>query len=316
MSIVVSNAFHRPAAFQAVYVRQASGKWQTLGSIVGGTISFPNYEEMDSVGRNKSHGISVVAKCNMKQASLVEIELLPTLCNGANDFLFKMADAATVSTSAAYEGWILLTAEQIGVKAKVVLDGTPENNRKIELDWMGSVKFSEWGDAIKPTLIDTDFEVTGGSGTFKEIGTYTAAKDGGQPTNDHMVPSGVASVTICTTGGSPLTLGKVNNVKGSLEFIAEPDGLKRHDCFAVKIDLAYDWMQTDATNLLQIDEFAQLNPDVVATFYSGLILTLTNTAGISTNYNSSADYSKQKVVGFKHTGSIPMTAFTGIVSEA
>lgn len=311
-----SNAYHRPAAFRSVYIRASGEKWATLGSISGGVLNFPNFSENDSIGRNKAHAVAFTAKCNMKQASLTEIELLDAMCSGANDFLFKLSDAATVTTSQDYEGWVYLTAAQVGLKTKVVLDGTPENNRKIELDWSGSLLLTELSAAVKATISAADFGSTASSAeTFYGIGTYSATTDGGLPTNAHMRPNGVSSITLDSAGGSsPQTMGKIKDFVGSLDFISDPDGLKRHCPYAMKIDIAYNWMQTDAANLLNLDEMVGFDPKIIITFLSGLVVTLDNVTGITTDYEVSGDFDKIKVVKFNHTGSILTTSFDGIVS--
>lgn len=316
-SVTISNAYHRPAAFRAVYARQTGGKFGTLGSISGGVLNFSNYEEANSVGQNKAHAVAFTAKCNMKQASLVELELLDTIVAGDVDFLFKLSDAATVSVSTAYEGWVLLTAAQVGVKAKVNLDGDPSNNRHIELEWSGSLLLSEFSAAVKATLQGSDFDSNEGSNAFMAIGTYTHDADGGLPINSHMHPNGVSKVELENVATATyVDIGKVNNFKGSLEFLSDPDGLKRHACYATAVDISYDWMQTDAADLLNLATVAGLDINLKITFLSGLIVTLSNQVGLTWDYEVSGDFDKIKVVKFKHTGRILTTSFDGIVSGA
>lgn len=317
-SITVSNAYHRPAAFRAVYAKAPAKVFQTLGSISGGELKFTNFAEADSQGRNKAHAIGFTAKCKMKQASLIELELLDTLQNGTNDFLFQLSDAAAVpDTAAATEGWVGLTSAQVNVKAKPILDGTPENNRVIELEWSGSLLLSELDAAVKYSLEKSYFDDGSVGDPFFAIGTYDmTTHNGGLPTNSHIVPNGVSKIEIAATGGAYVELGRVKNFKGSFDFLSDPDGLKRHSVYAVAVDLEYEWMQTDAADLLNLDAMDVLDVDVKVTMLSGLIITLSNQVGITTDYEVSGDFDKIKVVRFKHTGKILTTSFDGIVSGA
>ena len=160
-----------PAAFQAVYIKTGSEKWQTLGAISNGVLNINTFSAPDSLTRNKAiNSIGFSAKCRMMQSSSIALLLLDNICDGSNSFLFKMTDAATVTTSAAYAGWIYVTNSQVGCKGKVVADGTPEDNRYIELEWQGSIYNSDANETamLKPTLQTADFEATGSGGTDRK----------------------------------------------------------------------------------------------------------------------------------------------------
>lgn len=314
-----SPANIKAAAFLGVYIRGSAEKWATLGSIANGVLNVEGFESDDSLGRNRSNGAqNFTAKCLMKQTSLVELELLGTICNGQNDFLFKLTDAETPAGSAAKVGWVYVTAAQVGVKANTVCDGTPEDDRHIELEWQGSIIL---GDAtqtamLKPTLAAADFGSTASSGeTFYGIGVYTAATDGGSPDNSHLKPCGVSTVTLeDATDSGAQTIGPIQNVKMNYEMIATQDGIRRFLPNSMAINIEYDWMASDNADLLLLDNMVQRNINIVVTMLDGVVFTLANQVGIKSKLDISGDMDKNRVVNFSHRGKVLQSTFASIVS--
>ena len=312
-----SPANIRAAAFLAVYAKRGAEKWQTLGSIAQGVLDVEGFETDDSLGRNRSNGAAnFTAKCLMKQAALTELELLDTLCDGTNEFLFKLSDAVSPA-GAATVGYVHVTADQVGVKAKIVADGTPEQDRHIELDWQGSILYSDSNQTalLKPTLAAADFEATGSGGTFHAIGLYTAATDGGAPNNTHLKPCGVSSVTLENTDeAGTQTMNPIQNVKLSIEMLATQDGIRRFLPNSVAIDMEYDWMASDNADLLLLNEMVNKNVNIVMTFLDGLVITLVNQTGIKTKFEVSGDMDKNRIVQFVHRGRVLQSTLDSIVS--
>jgi hypothetical protein len=313
----------KPAAFLGVYVRESGGKWQTLGSIEGGVLNIKDFSAPDSLKRNKAiNCYDFTAKCRMKQAALIELELLDSLCNGANDFLFKLTDAVTPA-GAASAGWIQVTAAQVGVKAKLVMDGDPSTDRHIELDWQGSIYKSDANEVLlyTPTLAAADFASTATTGTFcgtsgvGGIGTYTATTDGGSPTNSHLKPNGLASVTLDLAGGSsPVTIAPITNVKMSFEMVAQQDGIRRWLPCSLDINAEYDVMASLNADLLLLGNMSVVDVKAILTSLDGLIVTLDNQVGIETNFEVSGDMDKNRIIRITHKGAVLQSSFDGIVS--
>lgn len=307
----------QPAAFIAVYIRPSGAKWQTLGAINSGVLNVRSFASGDSLTRNKGiNSLGFTAKCNMMQAALIELELLDSICAGTNDFLFKLSDAVAI-TGVASAGWVLVSAAQVGVKAKIVGDGTPEDNRHIELEWQGSIYNSDANVValLKPTLAAGDFEATGTGGTFHAIGVYTAATDGGNPDISHIKPCGVASVTLdAPATSSPDTITPIQNVKLGLEMLANQDGLLRFLPNSLDINIEYDWMATGNGDLLLLDNASQSDVKVVVTMIDGVVFTFDNQTGIETNFEASGDMDKNRVVRFTHKGKVLQASLDGIVS--
>jgi hypothetical protein len=312
----------KPAAFFAVYVKDTtSSKWQTLGSISKGVLNVADFTSPDTLTRNKFIGaLNFTAKCEMKQCSLIELELLDSLCNGTNDFLFKLSDAVAITTgSVASAGWVEVTAAQVGVKAKVVADGTPENNRVIELEWQGSILSSTANQIalFTPSLIDTSFASSADSATavFYAIGTYTSAKDGGSPSNTQIRPCGVSTVTIDTSPASGAeTLSPIQNVKMSYEMLATQDGIRRHLPNALDIKVEFDWMATLNADLLWGDNMSILDVKLIVTMLDGVLFTLDNVTGFASNFEVSGDMDKNRVWRFTFEGKVLQSSFDGLVS--
>lgn len=315
-----SLAYQRPASFQYVYVRPSGELYQTLGALQDAQLMFEEYVEQDSLGKNKSFAYEFTASCKLMQAGLTVLELLDSLSAGGHSFLFKMHDAASIPTggSAATEGWILLTAAQIGApKCTIMYDGPANQKVYVLVEWRGSLLRSEIDAAVKAAIDDNEFEATGGSGTFKGIGVYTAALDGGLPDVTQILGAGVSSITLADTGGAAQTLGPVKNFKLKMEMVDDDeDDRRRYQPFAVDVDMSYEWMETDAANLLNLDAFADSEIDAVVTMRNGLIFTFSNKLGIDCAYVVGTDLKKKKVIRFRHRGQILKTALDGIVSTA
>ena len=308
---------HRPAGFKNVYLRPSTELYQTIGATSEGTLKFTEHRGQDGQGRNKSWGYEFTASCKMLQASLVELELLDTICAGTGAWLFRLSDSGAIPSNAAVtEGWVLLSAAQVGCKAKWVCSGDGSANSYILLEWQGFVKWSEMDAAVKASIDDNEFEATGGTGSIKTIGTYTAALDGGNAAVTHILPSGIASITLAETGGATATVGPVKNAKIEFSFMSdsETDSRRRFIPHMVRADISYEWMETDAANLLNLDEFTNTEVDVVITTLGGVVITLTNKVGISTEFESVGNFDKVRVIRFLHMGDMLKTDFDGVVS--
>ena len=311
-------AYIYPAAFMAVYVKgTTANKWQTLGSISNGVLNIEDNEADDALGRNYAiNSVKFTAKCRMMQSSLVELELLDHLTDGTNAFLFKTSDAETVAGSTTI-GWIGVTAAQVGVKARVVCDGTPEDNRYIELEWQGTIYKNDANMILllTPTLAASDFGSTAVQTDYYTIGTYTAATDGGSPTMSQIRTCGVSTMQIDGAGlSSPDTLTPITNVKMSFEMLAAEDGFKRFLPQSVACAVEYDWMATKNSDLLLLDNASQATIKLTITMIDSVVFTLDNQVGLKTNYEISGDMDKPRVVRMTHRGRILRSSFDGVVS--
>jgi len=316
-----SPANIKAAAFLAVYVYEStSSKYQTLGAISQGQLNIQDFSSDDSLGRNRTSNVwNFTAKCRMLQTSSVELELLDSLTAGTNDFLFKLTDAETVTTSAAYGGWVKVTSAQVGVKARLVCDGTPQDGRYIELEWQGSIYISTANQValVTPTLATTSFCASTDSATavFYTIGVYTATTDGGSPNYASKRSCGVSTLTYDLTGGSaPVTMSPIQNVKMTYEQIATEDSLRRFLPNAMQVTADIDWMATDKADTLLLDDMLPISIKAIITMIDGVIFTLDNQVGMGLNYETLGDMDKNRVVRFHHTGKVLNSAFDGIVS--
>jgi hypothetical protein len=309
--------YERPSTFTDLFIRPAGEKYQTLGDLSDCELQITNFGKNNSRGMNRSNGASgFTAKCRMKQCALTEQELLYTLRNGTNAFLFKMADAGAIPTSPAVtEGWILVSASQVGVHATVDLSGDPESDGSILLEFAGSIPNSAYAAAVKASIDDGDFESSSDNGTYHGIGIYTATKDGGLPNVDHNLSCGVASVTYAYTGGAAQTLGDITDVKITFEFKSgKGNTRKMNRANKVGISIEFDGMETNAANLINVPNMVNSEIDAVVTMFNGLVYTLTNKVGIQTTLNSTGDMDQTRMLHFISKGNILPSQFNGIVS--
>ena len=305
-------------AFASVYVRAQGEKWQTLGAIENGMLNIMNFSTLDSFGKNKPNGaLNLSASCKMKQTSIVELGLNDTICNGRNDFLFKLTDSDDPS-GLAVGGWVLMSAIKSGVKAKLVADGDPRTNRVIELVWRGSAvdAYSEHINLLSPILVDSDFESSSDAGTFHSIGLYTATSDGGSAQTSHLVPCGVLSVDFYTPSGSThVVIGPVSNVRLSLETIPSNDTLRRYLPNTVIAFAEYDWMATDSDDVQTLDEITADDVSLYITMLDGIVFALSTNVGIASNFESVGDTDKARVTRFTHQGRILQSSLASIITQ-
>jgi hypothetical protein len=310
-----ANANVRAAGFSSVYAKPTGELYQTLGAISNAELSFKALEKKDSAGKNKVYAWEFTAKATMLQASLIEQELIDTIQLGTNAFLFRLMDSAAIPTVAAVtEGWVLLSAAQVGCKAKLIIPSTPDDNVRIELEWNGTLAASAIAAAIKASIDDNEFEATGGSGTLKTIGTYTAALNGGLPRNAGIVPCGITSITIAETGGAVQTIGKVRDFSAIFEWQADMDNLKRFIAYFVSADISFNWMETDATNLVNLGLMPDTEVDLVITLQNGIVYTLTNLVGVGISFDAMGDADKSRAIKFTHTGKFTLAQFETAVA--
>jgi len=307
-TVVGGAASIRAGSFRAIFIRAQGEKWQTLGSISGSDMDLPDFTSPDSLDRNKSNGaFQFNAKCNMKQASLTEFNLIQTICSGTNDFLFQLSDSAAIPTGtpAATEGWLLVLATQVGVKGKYVGDGTPKDDTRIELQFQGTALLTDKPAMLKASIEDTYFESSSDSGTFHAIGTYSSAKNGGLPTNSHIKCAGVSSITLAdVAGGSAIAIAPPTGIKFSIEQIADQDDLLRLLPLSVDLNLEFSWMATDAEDLIILHQMAPLDVNIVVAMKNGITFTFNNDFGIETKFNIKGGMDTTRLVDFKHTGRI------------
>lgn len=315
----LTNANRIAATVHAVYIRPSGELYQTLGAIKEGTeIVLEDMVVTDSDGRNKSVGSkSIKATITMLQCSLVEVELLDQIVAGGSSFLFKMDDAGAIPTggAAATEGWWVFSSSQIGVTPKGDLSGNIEKDAFIQLEFSGSLLNSELDAALKASIDDDDFEATGGSGTLKAIGTYTAAKNGGLPTPANIKPCGVSSWTIADTGGAAQTLGApVDDPTIEFQYGGDVDSLLIPRNRWVKFNLVHHFKQTNDTNILLYDSFSNREIDLVVTMKNGMAITLTNQVGAKVDLASPGSFEATRSFIFTHTGTVKVSAMDGIFS--
>jgi hypothetical protein len=320
-AVTNSVANIKPATIVQAYVADSTtNKWQTLGSIRGGVLNVEDYTSPDSVGRNKTIGASkFTAKLTMKQCSSVELKLLDSLVAGTNAFLFQLADAGSipVTTPAVTAGWVTVSSSQTGVKATVVADGTPADERHIDLEFQGVIMNTQKDAALKASIADVQFASSADSATavFYGIGKYTATKNGGVPDVTHIKPCGISSIQIEDANSTGLqTIGPITNAKISLASLTTIDSIQRYLPLGIDIAVSYDWMSSDSANLLLLDSMAGIDVNVVIAMMDTETFTLSNMVGLQTNFETSGDMDKTRVVRFTHVGKILLASFDGICS--
>lgn len=293
------------AQFVAAYIRASGEKWQTLGDIGQATLTVRVFTSPDGYGLERSSQVfDVSASCRMRQTAFEELDLMRSICNGQNDFLFRLADAAEV-VGIASGGWVYVAASQVGCKSTFRNMGDTTYGRYTLLEWQGSIYASAANTAalFTPTLTDSDFESSADSGTYHSIGRYTADEDGGLPNEEHLQSAGLVSVMLDVAGGSdPVTIGPVKDADITVEMLATEDSLRRYLPNALAFDVGYDWWASDKADIVALREMLPLAVDAVLTMPDGVAIRLSNQVGIQADYDISDGLEHSKIIRLAHRG--------------
>lgn len=325
-SLTATNAAQRAASIVKAYVKTASEKYQTLGFIRNGELKITPYTTNDARQRNLTiDAYTVEAKFEMLQTAVLELEKVDSLCDGATDWLFKLTDAATVTTSAAYEGWIVLTDAQVGTKARYVSDGNPSTNQFIEVMIKGTLIASTLDAAVKATLETADFHLSSTADeTFSDnssqpggtiFGYYiSTTPDDNTGITENIKSNGFSSVELQDTLATTyVPLGKVKTGRITVDWLAEEDSLGRYNTYGCDVDVEYELMVSDAASLLLLNTVNLTNTDVKITLIDGKVFTIAGKLGISASFENVGDFDKTRTIRFSHKGRILKSEFDGLV---
>lgn len=309
------------SAILGIYVNDTtSSKYQTLGDISEPKLHIEEFTSPNQLGHNRTNkAYNITASVRMNQCSVTEIELLDSLCNGTNSWLFKLADATTVTTSAAYAGWVKFTAAQVNVRVvRIGASGTSEDTRRIELEWHGTVAKSDANEIamLTPTLETANFASTADSATavFYAIGTYTAATDGGASKPANILSCGTSSVKLDITGGSGVTIAPVNNIDLAIESLSTEDDILRPITQGWNIAFAFDQMSTLNADLLLLGNATVDTAKAIVTMLDGMVFTFDNQTGIQAGFDVQGDFEKSRSIRWTLNGKILKTSLDGVVA--
>jgi len=325
-AINTAITYQRPQAIKKVFIKTGSEKWQTLGQIRNGELKVTPYSTKNTYQQNLHIGsFTFEAKFEMLQTATAEVELIDSIIDGSNSFLFQLTDAGAITTGAT-EGWVTVSNTQIGVKARLVSDGTPDTNQFIEVMIKGSLKNSEIDAALKAAVATADFHIsTTASGTYSNnagsaggtiFGYYidtTANNNTGVMAN--IKPNGFSSVVLDDAlSAGTVTLGRTGKSKLIFDWVAEEDSLGRHNVYGIDVELEYEYLVTDAATLLLLAEMNLVNTNAVVTLLDGKAFTLNSKLGVEIGFEDIGDFSGHRKLRFIHKGRILKSDFDGVVA--
>jgi hypothetical protein len=326
-TISTATSAQRTASIDKAYIKTVSEKWQNIGEIRNGEIKItPNSTENTRKKNLHSNAFTFEAKFEMLQTG-GEVLLLPTIVNGSTGWLFKLTDAAAVSVSAAYEGWIVATSSQVGTKAKYSADGTPDDEQFVEIMIKGSLYASSMDALVKATLETANFHVsTSANETFSDnasaaggtIFSYysSATVDDNLGIQGNIRPCGFSSVELQSTidPDGYVALGNISKGKIIADFLAQEDTLGRYNVYSVDLDIEYEVMVSDATTLLNLDAINNTRTDVKITLLDGKVFTIAYKLGILCTFENIGDFDKTRTLRFSHKGRILTSEFAALVA--
>lgn len=318
--------YQRPQAIKKVFIKTGSEKWQTMGQIRNGELKMTPYSTKNTYQQNLHIGsFTFEAKFELLQTAVGEVELIDSIIDGSNSFLFQLTDAGAITTGAT-EGWVTVSNTQVGVKARLVSEGSPDTNQFIEIMIKGSLKNSELDAALKASIATADFHIsTTASGTYSNnggsaggtiFGYYidtTANNSTGIMAN--IKPNGFSSVVLddqLSTG--TVTLGRTGKSKLIFDWVAEEDDLGRYNVYGVDIDLEYEYLVTDAVTLLLQGDMNLTNTNAVITLLDSKAFTLNSKLGVEIGFENIGDFGGLRKLRFTHKGRIVKADFDGVVA--
>lgn len=319
-------ASQRPAAIRRIFIKTGSEKWQSLGLIRNAELKVTPYTTNNTYMKNLSiQSYLFETKAELLQTSTSELELLDSIMDGSNSFLFQLTDAGAISTGAT-EGWVTVSNTQIGVAAKFITDTDPSKGQYIELNIKGTLKGSELDAALKASIATADFHIsTTASETYSNnsgsiggtiFGYYVSATAGDViGIQGNIKPSGFSSLALDDhIASGALTLGRTTKGKMTIEWLAEEDSLLRPNTYGVDINAEYEYMTSDAASLLLLDSINITNTDVVLTLLDGKVFTFTNQLGVEVTFENVGDFNSNRKMKFTHKGRVLKSDFDGIVA--
>jgi hypothetical protein len=325
LSTALSN--QRVASIVKAYVKTAAEVYQTVGFIRNGELKITPYSTNDTKQRNLGiDSYTFEAKFEMLQTAVGELELIDSLVDGSSDWLFKLSDAATVTSSTAYEGWVVVTDSQVGTKARYVTDGNPSTSQFIEVMIKGTLLASTMDAAVKATLETASFHISttatetyannNGSAGGTLFGYYTGtAADANTGITANIKANGFSSVELQDALATTyVAVGRVRNGRITCDWVAEEDSLGRYNTYAVDIDVEYELMVSDAATLLLLNTVNLTNTDVKITLVDGKVFTIASMLGLTASFENVGDFDKFRVIRFYHKGRILKSEFDGIVA--
>jgi hypothetical protein len=325
LSTALSN--QRSAGISKVYVKTGAEKYQSLGFIRNGELKITPNATDDTYKRNLTiDSYTVEAKFEMLQTAVLELEKLDSLLDGSVSWLFKLTDAATVTTNAAYEGWIVVSNTQVGGKARYSCEGNPSNSQFVEVMLKGTLVASSLDAAVKATIASTDFHL---SSTADETFSNNNSLAGGTIFSYYIsttcddntgVLANIKSAGISTVelqdalSTTYVTQGRTRNGKINIEWLAEEDILGRYNVFGCELNIEYELLVSDAATLLLLNTVNLTNTDVKLTLLDGKVFTIASRLGIQSSFENIGDFDKFRVLRFTHKGRIPVSAFDALVA--
>lgn len=319
----------KPVGIKKVYIKNGAELWQTMGQIRNGSLTIvPNKTENTYKKNIHINSYLFEAKFEMLQTSVTAVELLPAILGGVagvkNDFLFQLTDSASIppTTPSATIGWVTVSASQVGVTAKYIVDGNTSTNQRIEITVKGTLFASAMDACVKASIADVQFTLAAtGAQTFSGLGNYTlsalvgnAGKDVG--VNADIKPNGFSSVALddALSSGTDETLTFVRNGKITFDFVSEDDTLMRPNVYAVDVMVEYESTLTDDATLLLLDGLNVLNTQAIITLIDGKVFTFDQELGVEISFENIGDFDKLRALRFKHNGRILLSQFNGIVA--
>lgn len=314
------------AVVKKVFIKTGSEKWQYLGQMQNGEIKITPYVTNNTMQQNLGIGsFTFEAKFDLLQTLLGELELIDSMLDGSNSFLFQLADAGAIS-SGVTAGWFTVSNTQIGVKATYTAGDGAAKQQFTNIMIKGTLKSSELDAAVKASIATADFHI---STTASETFSNNAAGAGGtifgyyiDDTANNSVgikgnvkPAGFSSVALDDALSSgAVTLTRIANAKLVIDWLAEEDDLGRYNTYGVDINVEYEGLSTDAATMLLQGDINLVNTNIAITLLDGKVFTLNSTLGVQVHFEDLGDFDKLRKLRFIHKGRILKSDFDGVVA--
>lgn len=177
-----------PASIAEVFVKLPSQKYQNLGAIKDGEISFETVQvENSKLQTLMTDRMKVSGKFTMLET--IDYDIINSFYQvlSFEYLLLKLIRSDAVQgTSTVSEQWILLPASSVGLAYTMRFGGDANSVNTIDVEFGGSIQLDSttFNAIFKPSLATSMFETSSDTGTFHNLAIYTSS-----------VPTGIADLT-------------------------------------------------------------------------------------------------------------------------
>lgn len=296
----------KPRGIAKVFVKKTGDTgYSSLGYLRNGKAHLKSAQTQDASKRSRIFSAIAEYDFEMLQASLVETELLDSLCAGDVDVIVQCVDGQQ------YEH--ITAATRVGIKFKYVSNAKIDANKFIQIQMRVGLIDSQIDSVVPTSPTAVTAPIT--ADTFWAIAnTGSAVTNLGRPEN--ILPAGFSTVEICAISESSYDdMGEVTNSSLEIESFGEPSDRLQYRNVGAMIKGSFETLQDSSADKANLDLIHTNGANIKITQYDGMVWTLaTNIVGITYDEGFDNDFDGTKTIKYALDGAILISALDGIVA--